>query len=331
MSGPTRLEVFRLALSYLERVEAEVDKWSRLRDAKKLDRTRYDAVKAHYESHLRKARRLVDAFRRDAQHKLPSVEEALREHRRSQKKLMEDAAAGRLDPHKANAKNRTLVPAIHTLEQQAAELRLIAEADSADALGGRVDLPLDDYDKQIGPPPQAPSPRKRLTPLQVNLLTGALMLALVVGTVYVLASLRAVVSAEFAAANVEGDPDLLRIECRNVGNRPILFYVPWPGGRHRAPAGAPGRSRSYGVLLFVQESGSDEYRLLEDAQGIWKYRGRVLEGGEPIEVQPRIAATVFLDLAELRARGLVVDAVAVEFARHGGSERERWEYAAGSP
>lgn len=331
MSGSARLEAFQLAQSYLDRVEAEIDKWSRLRDAKQLDRTRYDAVKARYQSHLRKAQHLVDAYRREAERKIPSIEETLRARRRTQKKLLEDAAAGRIDPHKANEKNRSLGPEIHELEQQLGELRLIAGAKSAEELGGRIDIPLEDYEKQIGAAPEAPRTRKRLTPLQANLVAGAIMLALVLGTVYGLASLRVVVKAEFSAQAVEGDPDLIRVECRNVGNRPVDFYVPWPRGRHRAPADAPDRSRSYGILLFVQETGSAEFRLLEDAHGLWRYRGETLEGSQPIRVQPRITATVFLDLAQVRGKGLDVQAVAIEFARHGGGGRERVEFPVETP
>lgn len=325
MSGSDRLEAFRLALSYLERVEGELAKWDRLRATNQLDRTRFDSVKARYQAHHRKARRIVEAFRADVQQELPVLEHSLRQLRRTQKKLVAAAAGGEVDAQKINEQNRRLTQQIHDAEQRLAEAQLIAGAASPDVLGGHVELPLEEYEKQIGPPPETSAVRRTLSPLQLNLLTGALMLALVLGTVLLIARTRVVVRAEFSAAAIEGDPNLVRLDCRNLGNRPILFYAPWPSGRSRAPAGASGRNRSYGVLLYVREVNSRDFQLLEDATGLWKYRGREVENGGPIEIRPRSTAAVFLDLTGLQARGLFVNDVAIEFSRNGGAERQRYE------
>ena len=55
MPDSTRLDQFRLALSYLERIEGEKAHWDKLRSGQIQDRSTYDNVRATYADHVRRA------------------------------------------------------------------------------------------------------------------------------------------------------------------------------------------------------------------------------------------------------------------------------------
>ncbi len=322
-------EIFRLVLSYHERALAELRRWAEIRVSGNLDRTTYDLVRAKYAAHERDARKWVKALRASAERELGPVETELRQKQRAQRKLIEAVSAGSIDARTANSQNRTLTAEIAELSGRAGDLRDIVSAESTAALGGLIDLPLDEYTSRFEIAEFAAPPRRPMTPLEKNIAAGIVMLALILGTVAGIAALRSVVSAEFSASSRDVRDGFVRVECRNTGNRPILCYVPWPNGRAHPPAGAPGAGRSFGLLIFVREPGSTDFRAMEGAEGLFKYRGRVVEEGTPIEVPPRTTSTLFLDLNRLAEQGLEAQALAIEFSRSGGVDRSRQEIEIG--
>jgi hypothetical protein len=323
MSGQN--ETFRLALSYLERAQAELRRWEKLRADGKLDRTNYDQVRAKYAAHERDARKLCSALRRAAEGELGPAEAELRQRQRTQRKWIEAASAGGVDARKANEQNRRLTAEIAAGAARVEELQAIVSADTTAALGGAIELPLEEYPKRLDLVEAGALPRRKLTPHEKNLVAGGVMLVLVLGTVFGLAVLRSSVRAEFSVSGSEIQTGFVRVQCTNSGNRSIEFYAPWPNNQTHAPAGARWPNRSFGALLFVREIGDNEFRALEGAAGAWKFRGAYLDEGTPVDVAPKVTVSIYLDLDHLREQGLDLDALALEFTRNGGGERRREE------
>lgn len=323
LDGPK--DFFRLVLSYQEQAASELHNWERIRETQKLDRTNFDLVRAKYAAHERDARKLVKSQRTAADHALPGAETELRQRQRAQRKLVEAVAAGTIEPRKANDQNRRLTAEIEEWSARVDDLKAILAAETTEILGGRVVLPLEDYPKQIDLGRETKLPRQPLSPMERNIIAGLAMLALVLGTVFGIAALRSRVSADLSVSTRDIESGFLLVECRNTGNRAISLYVPWPNGQRRAPEGVSSPRRSYGLLLFVRQQGDARPRLLENAEGVWRYRGTTLEEGAPVEVAPNSAAVIYLELSRLVELGILPQEVAIELTHHGGGEIERKE------
>jgi len=327
-----QLETYQLALSYLEHARRKLTEWDRLKAGGHLDRTQHDPVRARYAVHVREADRIVERLKREAKQAIGPLHHRLEQATREHKRLLRGMDGKNTSPKKLNERHRRLQTEIDVLRGDLAMAEAIHATEAADAVGGYIDLPLEKYARELDLPDVSTKttagPRRMLTPLQANLLSGAIMLALVLGAVAGLSALRTTIDAEFDAGNVSGDPRLIRVNVRNTGNRGIYLYAPWPGGTARAPSDAPKRSRAYGVSLFVREPGGEDLRLLEDSTGAWKYRGALLQPGEFVEIQPGRRSSVFLDLDVLEQQtGIVPEELAVEFSRSGGFESERFTYS----
>jgi len=323
LNGPK--DFFRLVLSYQEKAEAELQNWDRIRETQKLDRTNYDQVRATYATHAREARKLVKSQRTAADRALPGAEAELRKNQRAQRKLLEAVAAGSIDARKANDQNRALSAAIAEWSTRVDDLKAMVGAETTASLGGPLAFALEDYPKQIDLGRETKLPRQPLSPMERNIVAALAMLVLVLGTVFGIAALRSHVSMDMTISERELETGNLLVECRNTGNRAIALYVPWPNGQRRAPAGTSSPRRSYGVMLFVQQAIDGRPRLLESAEGVWRYRGSVLDEGTPVEVAPKSAALLYLNLNRLVEQGVVPEALAIELSRHGGGEVVRNE------
>lgn len=323
LNGPK--DYFRLVLSYQERAEAERTNWERLRTTQNLDRTNYDLVRAKYAAHERDARKLVKSQRNAADHALPGAETELRQRQRAQRKLLEAVSAGTIEPRKANERNRALTVEIEEWSARVEDLRAIKEAESTESLGGPIVFPLDEYPKHIDLGRETKLTRKSLSPTERNFVAGLVMLALVLGTVFGIAALRATVSMDLSLSDRDMDASYLTIECRNTGNRTIPLFAPWPNGQRKAPADMPSPRRSFGVLLFVQQEGDTQPRLLDSVEGVWRYRGSALDEGVPVEVPPKTSALLYLDTKRLAEQGVIPQRVAIELSQHGGGNVKREE------
>ena len=319
MPDTTRLDQFRLALSYLERIAGEHAHWDKLRAGQILDRTKYDNVRATYTEHLNRANAAVQRMRRDAEKEVPVAESLLTDARREQKKLIRRAASAKADPQALNAKNRELSTTISGLSEQLEELHLIVDAQSTGQLGGGVDLPLEEYPRRLDLLPKPPRiSGKKLTPLQSNLVWGAVMLLLVMGTIGAIYLWRAAPHPEFSISIDDLATGFIVVECRNSGNREMFLYVPWPNGRATPLPGVSRASDSWGVNLSIRERDHAQLRLFEDAGEFWKLRGSYIDNTGPVSVRGGGVVRVALDLDRLRATGLEVEAVLVECTRTGG-------------
>lgn len=324
MPESTRLDQFRLALSYLERVEGEAAHWTKLRADNQLARTKYDEVRARYDQHLSRARRAVDGMRRDAKQHIPTVESIVQAAQREQRRLIKQAARGGADPRKLNEKNRAVTSRLAEASETLAELQRIVDARSTGELGGGVDLPLDEYPIRLDLLPAPPPLRfQRLTPLQSNLIAGTVMLTLVLGAIGGIYLARAAPDAHFEISVEDVSGGYVEVRCENAGNRPLYLYVPWPGGRSTPLPGVSSDSNSWGILLHVRIEGETTFRLLEDADELWKIRGIFIRTGEPVKIEGAGRARLFLDLQKLRATGLGVESVLIECTKAGGAIEAR--------
>ncbi len=323
LNGPK--DFFRLVLSYQERAEAELRNWDRIRETQKLDKTNYDLVRAKYTAHERDARKLVKSQRTAADRALPGVEAELKQKQRAQRKLIEAVAAGGVDPRKANDQNRALSAQVAEWSGRVDDLNAIVQAETTEALGGPITLALDDYPKQIELSNETKLRRQPLSPMERNVIAALIMLVLILGTVFGLAALRSIVGMDLTLSERDLDRGHLLIECRNTGNRAVPLYVPWPNGQRRAPSGAESPRRSYGILLYVRQADDAQPRLLESADGVWRYRGSIVDEGTPIQVSPNTSALIYLDIGKLEEQGVVPEALAIELSRNGGGETERQE------
>ncbi len=320
MPDSTRIDQFRLALSYLERIQGETAHWDKLRADRQLDRTKYDAVRARYADHLTRATELVENMRRDAARDIPAAESQLAGVQEQQKKLVRQASAGKADPRAINEKGRTLAAKRSSLQAQLDSLKLIATAQSTAELGGGVDLPLEEYPQRLDLLPKpAPIARKELTPLQSNLIWGVVMLALVLSAVGAIYLWRAAPHPAFSISEDDAAARFITVECRNEGNGTLYLYVPWPNGSASPLPGVSRSGNSWGVNLSIRERGQDQFRLYEDAGALWKTRGSYMENQGPLAVNGGAVTRLALDLDKLHATDLNPEAVLIECTKAGGA------------
>ena len=324
MNSSDPLYPFRLALSYLEKVEDDLSKWEAMRAAKKSDVTTFDHVLATYKAHQKKARRLLDDFRARAAEDIGLLEEELRVKGRARKKLLEEASAGRVVPEKVNEQNRDLTQMIKGFEERLATARAIVKAEAADDLGGFEALPIEAYEKKLVPPkaPEAKKPAWRVTRGMSATIIGVLVLIALAAYIFVASGGTA--RASFKAGRLASDPALIRVTCKNEGSRTVELYVPWPEGNVRPSGASPS---SYGILLYVVERNGNALKLVPNSEGCWRYRGVYLDGPGPISIRPRVSGDVLLDTNKLNEIGVDAAAVRLVFTRRGGAEVGRFEAA----
>ncbi len=324
MNSSDPLYPFRLALSYLEKVEGDLSKWEAVREARRSDVTTFDHVRAKYRAHRKKAREVVEDLRAHATEEIGLLEEELHVQGRARKKLIEAASAGGVVPEKVNEQNRDLVRIIGDLEERLATAHAIVAAETTEDVGGFETLPIEEYEKKLIPPKpfEANKPAWSITPGISAAVVAVLILLGIAG--YVFVSSGGTARASFKAGRLASDPALIRVSCKNEGSRTVQVYVPWPEGNTR-PSGAS-RS-SYGILLYVVERDGNSLKLVENSEGCWRYRGVYLDGPGPISVRPGGAGDVLLDTNKLKEIGVDAALVRLVFTRSGGTEVGRFEAA----
>ncbi len=320
-SGP--LYPFRLALSYLQRVEGELAKWDKLRSARKTEVSTFDHVRASYRDHHRKAMQIVEEFRAQAKADIDPLEEELRLQNRARKKLVQQASAGDVPPQEANARNRELSARIGELETRLATARTINSVASVAELGGYVSLPVEEYEKKLvdpEPPPDVIIPSEfRIPPAWIAYAVVA-VLVFIVG--YAVVGRATAAKPVFRAVLLESDASMLRVSLGNEGGRDLEVYVPWPEGNPQASGAS---SSSCGILLYAVERGGSTAKLVPNSEGCWRYRGVFLVDSGPITVRAGLAADLILDTNKLRELGVEASMVRLVYTRRGGIELAHFE------
>jgi ribosomal protein S20 len=151
---------FTLALSYLEKCDSEIANWRRVRETRELDNTQYDAVLSTYASHRRQAEAFVEELREEAREALAREEPQLDELVGELRRISRAATKGVIKPTKANRISRRIQKRLAPLQERIHLHQTIAEVRSSAALGGPIELPLDDFAPRLRkwvalPPPDA--------------------------------------------------------------------------------------------------------------------------------------------------------------------------------
>ena len=320
------LERFRLARSYLDKVEREKGKWQHIQDIQAVKINTYDSVAASYRLHLKQAEYLVENIRAEHETRLSQLEEDLKQARKSQQKLVSDIQSGLINPQEANEKNKDLHNRITILENAVETSHLVLEAQDATDLGEPVDLPIDQYAYRIDPEYKKMDdrPEVRIITRQQLLQVGIVILitaGLWSGWKYYAGLGR----AEFKAAPEERNSDLIRISCRNTGSNRIRFFAPWPDGVPEAPETERWPRSTLGVQLYVMEKGQNNFQLLPSSDGCWLQGQMNLPVGQSLSIQSDKLKPVFFDAKKLNQLGIDAVAIRFVFSRHGGRELDRFE------
>lgn len=323
MNSSDPLYPFRLALSYLERVEGELAKWEELRAGRRTEVTTFDHVRASYRTHHRKAIQVVEDFRARAEGEIGPLEEELRLQNRAQRKLVGQASAGEVPPEEANAQNREIRSKIGELEARLVTARVIDAAETVADVGGYISLPVEEYEKKLVVPEPLVEAKKARDLGAPSVWLAFLAVVVLVGIAgYVFVNRASAARPVFEAGILESDAAIVQVTLRNEGGRELEVYVPWPEGNSRAPGVA---SSSYGILVYAVERDGDTAKLVPNSEGCWRYRGVYLVDSGPITVRPGLAADLLLDTNKLRELGVEASVIRLVFTRRGGSEVAHFE------
>lgn len=323
MNTSEPLYPFRLALSYLKRVEDELAKWAELRSARKTEVSTFDHVRASYRAHHRKAIQVVEDFRTKAKAEIEPLEEEIRLQNRARRKLIEQASVGGVPPQEANTRNRELSSQIAEIEARLATARTIIEAASVGDVGGYVSLPVKEYEKKLvvrEALPEVVMPRHTIIPPSWIAYAAIAVLVLVVA--YALLGRATAAKPVFRAVLLETDSAMVRVSLGNEGGRELEVYVPWPEGNPQAPGAS---SSSCGILLYAVERDGGTAKLVPNSEGCWRYRGVYLIDSGPITVRPGLASDLLLDTNKLRELGVQASMVRLVYTRRGGRELGHFE------
>lgn len=310
------LERFHLALSYLEKSEAELAGWERIRDTDDFDHSQYDLVKSRYERHLKQATELTETIRRGQSGSIPDLEDEVRGIERKQKKLLEAISGGKIKIKEANRENRAITKELGRYEEILANARAISEAESTADLGGQFDLSFEEFmvkldivDEELAAVEKKPR-EFSTTNVVVLVLIGFGVWA---GWMYYDGLGKASWRTE-----VTDHRQYIRIRCTNTGDKSIRVHVPWPDGVTTSDIPPKVQRVTFGILLYVKEKGKTAYQLMPESSGVWEVNGEPYESGVPFILRSGERMDIVLDVLELRKLGLRLDAVKVSYTRYGG-------------
>jgi len=314
------VEHYRMALSYLELVRQEFDKWKKIYDAHKVDRTYYDTVGASYQQHLDHANKLVTNIRSFHEARLPEAQRELKILQRGVQKNIKLFETEKLSPKKMNEAHRENQGAIEQLDDDIWVSGTIVHAQTTEVLGGRLDLTIGEYAKRLVPDTDLGTPElekpKGVTRRQLLYVAGTAVVGAAgyAGYGYYSTLAKARFSADFSA----GTKKFLRLSCENRGNETLFWYVPWPSGNPLAMDIRKNPMAAVGILLYVQQKGNESYQLLPESPGCWWSDKDEIEPGTRFAIRRGRRRTVVFDIEKLKALGIKPEAVKLTFTRHGG-------------
>jgi len=280
----TLQEQFQRALSYREKAR-------RLRTALEeayktggIAPSRYENEFAVYSDHIAVADRMIEDLR------LGELPRLAAEGRKLQRLLQ---TRGRIAAGKfrmgAAWRTRRLDRRIARCREAIATYNTLIAAKEPGAVGGFLDLPLDQYRA-------APPRRERefsLTRSNLKLMGMALVLLVTAVAVTFLVLLPGS-GLNVTATRVSGETDIVLLACVNAGGRAVTLRVPWDDARNQATGDV------FGIDVFIQDAEKGDFRLWPDSSGVWYYEGRPARFHDPIIIPPLLRVELRLDLGQLR-------------------------------
>jgi len=310
------LERFHLALSYLEKSESEQAGWEKIRETESFDHSQYDLIKSLYQRNVNQARELTGTIRNSQIKSIPDLEEELRAIERKQRKLLREISSGKVSSKQANRQNREITKLQSRFEEMLSSARTISEAESTDDLGGLIELTFEEFKDKLDIEDEVQkAPEKRSREFSA---TNVGILVLIGITAWVAWTYWDALGKASWETEVTDYRQFLHIRCTNTGDKSIRVYAPWPEGLTNRDAPAKLQRITFGILLYIREKGKPDFQLLPESPGVWMRAGKAYDSTLPVIIRPGDRLDIVLNVLELRKLGLTIDAVKVEFTRHGG-------------
>ncbi len=318
MVSPGSAIQIRLALSYLESVDALVQDSRRAFDTGAIAQDRFDSVFAFYSGHRVRAEAIVARLREAERRRLSSLEQELQAVRKHQAQLSRLLADGRITAGRANEDNRRFARELESLGLGISESKAALSAKRPEDLGGQIALSLEEYAQRSGPldrpSREAPPPRRNIA---IAVATALAAVALGMAALGIFPG-GANVSFEARASGPRNA--LITVTCKNAGANPVLFHAPWPEGPRDA-AVLP----EFGVDVFVSGETAGDFQLLPSCDGCWAYGGRVLLDPAPLGINPDFSESAVLDVTKIERLGLRPRRVRLLCTDARGREQYRFE------
>ncbi len=322
------VEQYRLALSYAEKVLREKEKWARIVESQTVKVTRFDTVAASYRDHERTSLTLKKNLLKPHQKQLPDLQSTLRKKHLQQKRLVEEVSRGKVKAQKANEQNRELAAEMVVLQKAIHVSQAIVNAQSADDLGGLIELPIDEYAIRIDPDHAKRKKERSLNRNAIDSKTLVKGAAALLGIVFLWMGWSyydSLGKGRFSAVTTQGRDQAIEISCKNTGDKRIKVYAPWPSAITTAPSREKFPRRSFGIQLYVKEKGKDGFRLLPASPGCW-YQGRdPMTEGSPVNIPGGRIRRIRFEPDRLNELGIEAAAVRIVITRHGGQRKLEYE------
>lgn len=239
---------------------------------------------------------------------------ALRAALERQGRLLESINAGKISAERANTENRRIV---HEIEAQRAAIARYNQLARAQSPGDLPEMPETAAHTPAAPVPPArvalPGPRWLSAEDRQQIAVAAVLLVVaVLGTVYLLVGRDGM---HFDASVIPGPPETIRIMCVNSTLNPVMLFVP------RTDSGGGNTAGTYGIDVYIRESGAKDFRLVSGAGDCWSQQGVPLERNEPLSVGPGLILELRLNVNRLVERFPATESVQLLCTRGiGGTE-----------
>lgn len=262
---------------------------------------------AYFDEQHRKAQRKLDEFRAKLRERMENAQDLVRVALHQQRLLTAKAAEGHVNAKAINDENRRLQAEIQERGSEANLCNAVLAPDTAEALGGFIDLPLPHYARElerftvsdssdsdshnraekrpgenVSPSPRIPNWLKRLRPFLPKQLgrwdfiaIGAALVTVCVAGLYFLYSTQFAGMVAFDVLPAPQGTWVLSVENRTP--RTVAVAVPGNAGQGRA-------GTDYAVYVEMEDSEKAEFRRLPDAERAWVYSGSAGTDNGPVEV-----------------------------------------------
>ncbi len=262
---------------------------------------------AYFTEQSRRACRETEAFRKKLRERMENAQDLVRVALHQQRGLAGRVDGGRIGAKAANDENRRLQEEIRERGAEANLCHRVLALETADALGGFIDLPLPRYageirrftasdssdsdsndrkDAKAGTAaslsPDTAGWTGRLRGLFPKKLGRADLVAICAAAVAVLLSIVYILYSTGFAGSVSFDvlpapQGVWVLSMENKTAHTVTVAVPGNGGKDAARA-------DYTVFVEMQESGQTEFRRLPDTEHAWVYSGTAGTDGGPVNV-----------------------------------------------
>ncbi|MEA3364731.1 MAG: hypothetical protein U9Q79_03735, partial [Candidatus Hydrogenedentes bacterium] len=277
-------EHLRRALSYREKAQKLQQESARAWSAGKIDNPRYEQLSRFYTDHVRLAEKDIAHWREEASASSDQLQAEYTQLSRDVERLGREEAAKRVTSERAAEERARLKREISRHEAAIRELEQIRKAETSAKVGGYVDLPLEAYRGKQGAPPPPGRRGWRWTWQAI-----VFVLACVLVGFALLTALPLFTDSDWSLWGStppklecvfrfdQGQEKSLEVACRNVGDRPIALYLPWPDA---VPPDIEADDKSVGgIEVQLRKPEAERFYTYPVPSDWWLYNGRPVNAG----------------------------------------------------